>query len=88
MFTCWTTKVLAALRENLSSGFSIRSDTNRAVQPQKVVRDLKFRKKVEGVYYLCTENKGAAQLICAFVFAYAKSRISNDAAHFICLGLG
>ena len=39
--------------------------------------------------YPCCENKGAdqlrgyAKLICAFVFAYAKSRFSHDAAHFI-----
>ena len=34
------------------------------------------------MYYLCSENKGAvtAQLICAFVFAYAKSRFSHDVA--------
>ena len=25
------------------------------------------------------------QLICVFVFAYAKSRLSHDAAHIICL---
>ena len=36
------------------------SDTNRAVQSQKIARGLKFRfKKVEGLYYLCSENKGA-----------------------------
>ena len=30
-----------------------------------------------------TKTKGADQLrlICAFVFAYAKSRVSHDAAH-------
>ena len=35
--------------------------------------------------YLCSENKGAAtaQLICAFVFTYAKHRFSHDPAHFI-----
>ena len=39
------------------------SDTNRAVQPQKVARDLKFRtEEVEGLYYPCSENKGADQL--------------------------
>ena len=39
------------------------SDTNRAVQPQKMAGGLKFRiKKVEGLYYLCSENKGADQL--------------------------
>ena len=50
----------AALRENLSSGFLTRSDTNRAVQPQNMSRGLKFRiKVVEGLYYPCSENKGA-----------------------------
>ena len=42
-------KLLAALRQNLSSGFPTRSDTNRAVQPQ-------------GLYYPCRENKCADQL--------------------------
>ena len=42
--------------------------------------------EVEGLYNLCGENKGAdqcavtAQLICGFVFAYAKSRFSHQAA--------
>ena len=52
------------------------SDTNQAVQPQKMARSLNFQiKEVEGLYYLCSENKGTqiscavtAQLIC-FVFA-------------------
>ena len=39
------------------------SDTNQVVQLQNIARDLKFRiKKVEGLYYLCSENKGADQL--------------------------
>ena len=39
------------------------SDTNHAVQPHKMARGLKFRIwKVEGLYYLCNENKGADQL--------------------------
>ena len=43
--------------------FLTRSVTNQAVQPQKVARDLKFRIwKVEGLYYLYSENKGADQL--------------------------
>ena len=43
--------------------FLTRSDTNQAVQVQKVARDLKFRIwKVEGLYYMCSENKGADQL--------------------------
>ena len=43
--------------------FPTRSDTNQAVQLQKMARGLKFWiKKVEGLYYLCSENKGADQL--------------------------
>ena len=46
--------------------FPIRSDRNQAVQPQKMARDLKFWiKKVEGLYYLCSENKGTDQL-CSY----------------------
>ena len=46
--------------------------------------------EVVGLYYLCSENKGAdqlhsnAQLICGFVFAYAKIGFPHDAAH-LCL---
>ena len=41
----------------------IMSNTNRAVQSRKMVRGLKFRiYKVEGLYYLCSKNKGADQL--------------------------
>ena len=43
--------------------FLTRSDTNQAVQLQKMARGLKFWiQKVEGLYYLCSENKGADQL--------------------------
>ena len=55
--------VLAVTHENLSLGFPSRSDTNRAVQPQKMARGLKFWiLEVERLYYLCSENKGADQL--------------------------
>ena len=38
-------------------------DTNQAVQLQKMARGLKFSiEKVEGLYYLCSKNKGADQL--------------------------
>ena len=38
-------------------------DTNQAVQLQTMARGLKFRiQKVEELYYLCSENKGADQL--------------------------
>ena len=69
-----------------------RSDTNRAVKSLNMARGLKFRIQiVEGLYYTCSENKGAdhfavtAKLICVFVFAYAKKkkRFSHNAAHFI-----
>ena len=44
-------------------GFPTWSDTNRAVQSQKIARGLKFRiQEVEGLYYQCSENKGADQL--------------------------
>ena len=40
-----------------------RSDTNRPVQSQKMVRGWKFWiKKVQELYYPCSENKGADQL--------------------------
>ena len=43
--------------------FPNRSDTNHAVQAQKIARGMKFRiKEVERLYYPCSENKGADQL--------------------------
>ena len=43
--------------------FPTRSDTNQAVQLQKMARGLKFRiQKVKGLQCLCSENKGADQL--------------------------
>ena len=43
--------------------FPTWSNTNQAVQLQKMARGLKFRiYVVEGVYYPCSENKGADQL--------------------------
>ena len=40
-----------------------RSDTNRTVQSQKMEKDWKFWiKKVEELYYPCSENNGADQL--------------------------
>ena len=46
------------------TGFQTRPDTNRVAQPQKIARGLlKFRiQKVEGLYYLSGENKGACLL--------------------------
>ena len=62
----------------LTMWFPTRFDTNRPVQSQKMAGDGKFWiQKVEELYYLCSENKGAAQLICVFVFAYADCWFSH-----------
>ena len=77
---------------NLSSGFPTRSDTNRTMLSQKMTGGLKSRvKEVQGLYYLCSENKCADQLRgyraadLRLFFAYAKSRFSHDAAHLVFL---
>ena len=72
-------------REKTSlSGFPTRSDTNWAVQQQKEIWNQGIIQK--GLYYICSENKGADQLcgyreadlrICFRV--YAKSRSAHDA---------
>ena len=66
------------------------SDTNQGVQLQKMAIGLKFRiLKVEGLYCLRSEIKGADQLCvttkltCVFVFAYAKCWFSHDVAQII-----
>ena len=76
--------VMSRVMRKSTFWFPTWSDTNQAVQLQKMARGLKFRiQKVERLYYLCSENKGAvtAKLICVFVFAYAKCWFSHDAAH-------
>ena len=67
-------------KPDLSSGFSTRSDTNRAVQPHKMVRGLKLglRRFSDCTIYVVKTKAMiswavTAQLICAFVFAYAKA---------------
>ena len=80
--------------------FPTWSDTNQAVQLQKMARVLKFRiKKEEGLNLPFSENKGAdqlrgyscnreadtAKLICIFVFAYAKCWFSHDEAQMLFL---
>ena len=56
-----------------------RSDTNQAVQSQKMARGLKFCIKVEEeLYYTCCKNKGA------FVLAQAFCRISYALAQLLC----
>ena len=68
--------------------FTNGSDTNQAVKPQNMTRGLKFRIwKEEGLYYPCSENKGADQLsgITADLrpcFHICKMLVSHDATHF------
>ena len=51
------------MRKPVFGGFPTWSDTNQAVQPQKMARGLKFRiSVVEELYYPYSENKGADQL--------------------------
>ena len=72
------------LRENLSSGFLTSSDTIQAERPQKIARGLESigvvlsSEKKKNVPINCAVT---VQLIRVFVFAYAKSRFSHDAAH-------
>ena len=70
--------------------FRTWSDTNRALQLQKMVRGLKFRiEKVEGFYYRCSENKVADQPrgyreleadLRLWFHTYVKRLFSDDAA--------
>ena len=60
----------------------VRHKLSFTVQPQKMVRGLKFWIKLEeGLHYLCGENKGPdqlwiiMQLICAFVFCICKNQV-------------
>ena len=53
----------ATSRENQPSGFPTRLDTNWAVQTQKMAEGLEFcTKELDGLYYVCSDNKGADQL--------------------------
>ena len=72
---------MSGIMRKLSSGFPPGSDTNRAVQSQKIwleTWNLGFRKLRDCTSYeaktkaliSCTVS---VQLICAFVFAYAKA---------------
>ena len=69
----------------------MRSDTNRAIHPKRIARNLKFWKWRDYTIYVA-KKKGNAQL-CGdsaaaldLVFAYAKSRFSYDRVH-ITIGL-
>ena len=69
----------------MSSDFLTRSDTNLAVEPQKMARGLKCWIQEEAeLYYLCSKNKGADQLRgyraadLHFCFCVCKKQISQD----------
>ena len=65
----------------MSLGFPTRSGTNQAVPPQKMARGLKFKiYEVGELYYLCSKDKSTDQMIWDFIFAYAKSRFSQNGA--------
>ena len=71
------TRHLSRIMRKPAFWFPTWSDTNQAVQLQKMARGLKFWiKKVKGLDCVCSENKGADQL-----HGYAKRWFSHDAAH-------
>ena len=67
------------------------SDTNGSLLPQKLARCLKFcTEEVEGLYYLCSENKGTDQLQllpCSWslpLFSHRRNAgVSHDVAYFV-----
>ena len=66
-------------------GFRPGSDTNLGVWPQEMARSLKYWKQRDCSIYVAKMNvliscAVTAQLILAFVFAYAKSRFSHGRA--------
>ena len=71
-------------------GDPTRSDTNRAVQPQKMARGMEYLiKEVEGLYNLCSQNKSADQLhsyrtadLC-LCFRICKNQVFYDTAQII-----
>ena len=71
----------------MSSGFPTRSDTNQAVQPQKMGRGLKFRiLEEEGLYYLFSEKKAlirTADLRTCFCICEKQVFSDDYAAHLL-----
>ena len=73
--------------------FPTWSNTNQAVELQKMARGLKFRiDEVEGLCYPCSENKGADQLrgyreadlrLC---FRICKKPVFSRCGSFYCVG--
>ena len=62
-------KYMSRVMRKSDCGFPPRPDTKVAVQPQKIARACKFQiYEVEGLYYLCSENKDTDQL-CSYLAA-------------------
>ena len=76
-----TYKLLVALREILSYGFLTRSDTNQAVQPQKMttakawILDLETTEPKQISLWGC---EGGQAFDCVY---YTKNRLYHDARH-------
>ena len=58
-------------------GYTTKEDDKRLEILDLGSRGIELSKGADQLHSYCT-----AQLICAFVFAFAKSRFSHDAAHF------
>ena len=59
--------------------FPTRSDTNRAEKQLEMARGLKLQdKKIEGFYFLCSENKEADQLHVNFPSISEKVSIKEN----------
>ena len=64
-------------------GVSTRSNTNWAVEPQKIARGLQFWiLEVKRLYYLFSENEGVDQLCgLRLWFCICKNRFAHGAVH-------
>ena len=68
------------MRKNKPFGVLTRSNTNQAVQSQKLAWSLKFWIEKERVYTVRVVKTKA--LFCSFVFTYADCQLSYAASHF------
>ena len=74
----------------MSSGFPTRSDTNQAVQKRDTGSKFQISQAAGFTIYVAKTMaliscSVTVQLICFFVFAFAKCRFSDDAAQFTSL---
>ena len=81
--------ICASSRENLSSGFSTRSDSNQPAQLEKPARTMKLQiLKLEMLYHLGSEQQrcwsDCAGWSAPLLFAYGVNRFSHGVAHLLC----